>query len=99
MNINFDKITLWSDSTITLHWINAPSHKLKTFVANRVAKIQELTKIHEWKHVPTHDNPADLVSRGQESWPNYELKPITIPELRPTVVLSTISNDFKKILT
>ncbi|XP_033305879.1 uncharacterized protein LOC117208697 [Bombus bifarius] len=40
-------------------------HTLKTFVANRVAEIQAKTNISDWRHVPTHDNPADLISRGQ----------------------------------
>ncbi|XP_071576977.1 uncharacterized protein [Temnothorax nylanderi] len=39
-------ITLWSDSTITLHWISSPSRKWTTFVANRVGEIQRLTEPH-----------------------------------------------------
>ena len=49
----------WSDSTITLHWINTPPHTLKTFVANRIGEIQTHTKPSDWRHVPTYDNPAD----------------------------------------
>ncbi|GFX97510.1 uncharacterized protein TNCV_2840701 [Trichonephila clavipes] len=37
---------------------------LKTFVQNRVAKIQELYPNQLWRHVPSDQNPADLVSRG-----------------------------------
>ncbi|XP_039315259.1 uncharacterized protein LOC113005966 [Solenopsis invicta] len=37
------QVHLWSDSTIVLGWIKMQPHVLKTFVANRVAKIQELT--------------------------------------------------------
>ncbi|GFW18203.1 uncharacterized protein TNCV_4007431 [Trichonephila clavipes] len=37
---------------------------LKTFVQNRVAKIQELYHNQLWRHVPSDQNPADLVSRG-----------------------------------
>ncbi|XP_033220998.1 uncharacterized protein LOC117175397 [Belonocnema kinseyi] len=65
LKIQIDKTYFWSDSTITLHWINTPSHTLKTFVANRVAEIQTHSNPCDWKHVPTHDNPADLVSRGK----------------------------------
>ncbi|GFW05262.1 uncharacterized protein TNCV_3357811 [Trichonephila clavipes] len=36
---------------------------LKTFVQNRVAKIQELYPNQLWRHVPSDQNPADLVSR------------------------------------
>ncbi|XP_033228945.1 uncharacterized protein LOC117180559 [Belonocnema kinseyi] len=63
--LKFSRTVFWSDSTISLHWIQTSPHILKTFVLNRVAQIQELTQPHEWKHVPTHDNPADFSSRGQ----------------------------------
>lgn len=63
MNIQFRKITLWTDSTITLYRIKlAPSRF--TFVANRIARIQELTSQSQWSHVPGELNPADVVSRG-----------------------------------
>ncbi|XP_033315624.1 uncharacterized protein LOC117213980, partial [Bombus bifarius] len=55
----------WTDSTIVLHWLNTSPHILKTFVANRVSEIQTKTSIRDWRHVPTDDNPADLISRGQ----------------------------------
>nr|XP_033200963.1 uncharacterized protein LOC117163080 [Bombus vancouverensis nearcticus] len=65
----------WTDSTIVLHWLNTSPHTLKTFVANRVSEIQTKTSIRDWRHVPTDDNPADLISRGQ-----------TLEEfLRPTI--------------
>ncbi|XP_033228837.1 uncharacterized protein LOC117180447 [Belonocnema kinseyi] len=65
LQLQFSKIYFWSDSTIALNWLNTHPHTLKTFEANRVAEIQEKTEGHEWRHVPTHDNPADLISRGQ----------------------------------
>ncbi|XP_077275276.1 uncharacterized protein LOC143904452 [Temnothorax americanus] len=65
IRINLDEEFFWSDSTITLHWIQTSPHKLKTFVANRVSRIQESTKHGKWRHVPSQDNPADALSRGQ----------------------------------
>ncbi|KAF2901544.1 hypothetical protein ILUMI_04643 [Ignelater luminosus] len=44
IQINFSKCVLWSDSTVTLGWLKTPSNLLKTFVANRVAEIQEVTE-------------------------------------------------------
>ncbi|XP_018395970.1 PREDICTED: uncharacterized protein LOC108774375 [Cyphomyrmex costatus] len=64
LNISFDKITYWSDSTIVLNWIQTQPSKLQVFVSNRVAEIQELTDTRNWRHVPTAENPADLLSRG-----------------------------------
>ncbi|XP_033231990.1 uncharacterized protein LOC117182973 [Belonocnema kinseyi] len=65
LQLQFSKIYFWSDSTIALNCLNTPLHTLKTFEANRVAEIQEKTEGHEWRHVTTHDNPADLISHGQ----------------------------------
>lgn len=59
-----NKVFLWSDSTVTLGWIKTPPHTLKTFVANRISKIQDLTEEAIWLHVASEDNPADLLSRG-----------------------------------
>ncbi|XP_071579211.1 uncharacterized protein [Temnothorax nylanderi] len=47
------------------HIVNeSKPHKLKMFVANRISKIQEITKNIPWHHMPTTENPADLLSRG-----------------------------------
>ncbi|XP_076660904.1 uncharacterized protein LOC143364423, partial [Halictus rubicundus] len=54
----------WTDSTITLAWISQPASRWKTFVANRVANIQELVPKCQWHHVISEDNPADCASRG-----------------------------------
>ncbi|XP_075157157.1 uncharacterized protein LOC142230391 [Haematobia irritans] len=66
------QLFFWSDSEIVLHWINSASSSLKTFVANRISKIQDLTINSPWRHVDSKNNPADLISRG--------LKPEQLPE-------------------
>ncbi|XP_043661633.1 uncharacterized protein LOC122625611 [Drosophila teissieri] len=55
---------LWCESQIVLHWNRQHSATLSTFVGNRIAEIQELTSDCHWRHVPTHCNPADILSRG-----------------------------------
>ncbi|XP_063989071.1 uncharacterized protein LOC135168622 [Diachasmimorpha longicaudata] len=62
--LKFNSIFLWSDSSITLQWINMQPYLLNTFVANRVAEIREITSTISWRHVPTRDNTADILSRG-----------------------------------
>ncbi|XP_029172199.1 uncharacterized protein LOC114941382 [Nylanderia fulva] len=59
-------VVLWSDSTITLQWIQSSSRKWSAFVANRVGEIQRLTEGADWRHVPSADNPADILSRGAD---------------------------------
>ena len=56
------RVYAWLDSTVALHWIGG-NGEYKQFVSNRVEKIHQRPEI-EWRHVPTHDNPADLASRG-----------------------------------
>ncbi|XP_018372878.1 PREDICTED: uncharacterized protein LOC108767463, partial [Trachymyrmex cornetzi] len=64
LDVSYIQIFLWSDSTISLNWIASPSRRWSVFVANRVGEIQRLTKIEEWRHVSSPDNPADILSRG-----------------------------------
>ena len=57
-------IFAWTDSTVFLSWISQPPNTWKTFVRNRVAKIQTLVPSDRWGHVKGENNPADLPSRG-----------------------------------
>ncbi|XP_053985485.1 uncharacterized protein LOC128879935 [Hylaeus volcanicus] len=56
----------WSDSTVVLAWIKVHPSRWKPFVAHRVAEIQSEPGIC-WYHVGTHENPADLATRGISS--------------------------------
>ncbi|XP_035205897.1 uncharacterized protein LOC118180924 [Stegodyphus dumicola] len=60
------KVYYFTDSSIVLSWIKKEPYQLKTFVANRVSVIRSMTAVHEKYHVSTHNNPADLISRGAE---------------------------------
>nr|CAH7750761.1 unnamed protein product [Callosobruchus chinensis] len=64
LQVENDVYYLWTDSTIVLSWLKAQPCIWKVFVANRVAEIQSLTEDCNWRHVPSGDNPADIVSRG-----------------------------------
>jgi hypothetical protein len=67
LNVEISSVHLWTDSTMVLSWISS--------YANRVARFQEGTNVSDWKHVPTSDNPADIISRGvpQEKLVNLQL--------------------------
>ncbi|KAG8175044.1 hypothetical protein JTE90_026023 [Oedothorax gibbosus] len=64
LRLDVSKVVLHTDSTVALSWLATPANRLKTFIANRVSKVQRLTEDCQWKHVPSNINPADLVSRG-----------------------------------
>ena len=58
------KYKCYTDSMITLQWIKGDSNRWKTFVANRVQEIQNLTDPSCWFHCAGSNNPADLMTRG-----------------------------------
>lgn len=91
---------LYTDSTIVLSWIKAPCYTWKTFVANRVAEIQEGTTPETWRHVSSEENPADIATRAamptqlqsSELWWSgpYWLQLPNLPN--PAMILPPISN-------
>ncbi|GBM15743.1 hypothetical protein AVEN_262910-1 [Araneus ventricosus] len=72
--LEINDTVLRTDSMIALPWLNTPANHLKTFIANRVSKVQGLTENCCWTYVPSHLNPADLVSRGLSPRVLHELK-------------------------
>lgn len=60
----FQKILLFTDSTIVLSWLKISPHLLQTFVANRISFIINHSNISQWHHISSYDNPADVASRG-----------------------------------
>lgn len=64
LDMKITSVYFWTDLTIVLSWLAAPATQWKTFVCNRVAEIQRLTKISQWRHVSSDQNAADIISRG-----------------------------------
>lgn len=62
-----DSVTFWTDSMIVLGWLKMLPSRLQLFVRTRTAEINEKTSHHTWRHVPTNQNPADLISRGVDA--------------------------------
>lgn len=64
LELKVDSVTFWTDSTCVLQYINSESNRFKTFVANRIALIHDLSSPSCWKYVDSKANPADYASRG-----------------------------------
>ncbi|GFQ99388.1 l-2-hydroxyglutarate dehydrogenase, mitochondrial [Trichonephila clavata] len=67
LNYPISQAQFYTDSTIVLSWIGSHASRWKTFVANRVAKIQTLSSATQWHHISGSANPADLATRGVSS--------------------------------
>lgn len=59
-----EKKIIYSDSTIALSWILNGGKGQQTFVFNRAQKVRKIADDVIFRHIPTTENPADLVSRG-----------------------------------
>ena len=100
---------LWSDSQITLYWLESTKKK-PPFVQARVDKIGAFTRQlgAVWHYCPTADNPADLLTRGLRfkdfvknalwwngpSWINdVSLWPVWTPTSALTIALLSVEED------
>ena len=54
----------WTDSQVALGYISNEVRRFKTFIANRVQFIREITKVQQGHYVFSQSNPADYASRG-----------------------------------
>ena len=60
----FERVFMFTDSITVLNWICDFDRIFKTFEKFWVKKVRLLTKVAEWRHVPSKDNPADICSHG-----------------------------------
>ena len=62
----FSKVHLWTDSSVAISWIQSRKDIKDVYVSHRVFEIRNLVSNYQiaLHHVPTKDNPADLLSRG-----------------------------------
>ena len=63
-DIDINAIYFWTDSMITLQYINNEKRRFKTFVANRVSEIHRSSSATDWRFVEGTENPADDATRG-----------------------------------
>jgi hypothetical protein len=64
LELPLEESVFWSDSMIVLWYLQNEEKRFQVYVANRVAMIREHSSPHQWRHVPSDQNPADHASRG-----------------------------------
>lgn len=64
LKIELQAMHYYSDSKIRLAWVNSDPNRWKTFVANRVSRIQNFSDPNQWHYINTKANPTDFASRG-----------------------------------
>ncbi|KAL0203752.1 hypothetical protein M9458_001770, partial [Cirrhinus mrigala] len=77
LSVPIRQVTLWSDSTTVLAWIQADS----------VAEIQELTDPKDWRYVDSKSNPADDITRGKTRWSQGPSFLLLLPDQWPQSLL------------
>lgn len=58
------KITFFTDSKVTLGYINNRSRRFYVFVSNRIHRIWQSSHPSQWRYVATKNNPADHATRS-----------------------------------
>ncbi|XP_047741410.1 uncharacterized protein LOC125179487 [Hyalella azteca] len=64
LEFNYDDVFFWTDSTTVLGYICNETKRFHRFVSNKISYIRSYSSPHQWKHVTSKLNPADLLSRG-----------------------------------
>ena len=64
LKVSSSNIFAWTDSRVTLGWLQGNPKRFLTFVGNRIAEISETIPVACWRHVKGTENPADCASRG-----------------------------------
>lgn len=64
LQLQLNKSIFWTDSTTVLKYINNETKRFRTFVANRISFVRDITDVSQWRYISTKENPADEASRG-----------------------------------
>ena len=107
LDLEISSTFFWTDSKVTLQYIKNESRRFKTYVANRVSEIRDVSHPSQWRHCPGSVNPADDASRGltthqllsSERWfggPAFLLSP---EEEWPRIAVETLAEDDLEIKT
>ena len=62
--LEFGRHVHFLDSMIVKDMIRKESYGFNTYAGLRVAEIQKKTSVDDWKHIPSEENIADILTRG-----------------------------------
>ncbi|XP_053691773.1 uncharacterized protein LOC128740262 [Sabethes cyaneus] len=62
-NLKIEKVVYWIDASVVLSWIRSDQRRYKQFVGFRIGELLSLTKISDWRWVPTRLNVADQLTK------------------------------------
>ncbi|XP_068224659.1 uncharacterized protein, partial [Palaemon carinicauda] len=104
--IKINKLRMYSDSLVTVSWVNSYVHKLdkmqkrSVFVLNRLEHIANLCEAHqvEFSFVSGVQNPADCVTRPVSHNQLTKTNFITGPDFLTDALDNTISRDILTVL-
>ena len=63
MKWDMNNVLYFTDSTTVLWWLRT-YRELDVFIGNRVCRVLDGSRVEQWLHVRTHENPADIPTRG-----------------------------------
>ena len=61
------KVVCFSDSQVSLAWIQSEKKEFNTFVQNRVKRIRENVKGDCWNYCKSEDNPANILTQNKSN--------------------------------
>lgn len=68
LSVNIDEIFYWVDSTTVLSWIRSDARDVNgQYEKFRVAEIQDMTKVANWRYINTRSNVADDATKMTRS--------------------------------
>ncbi|XP_062704467.1 uncharacterized protein LOC134286808 [Aedes albopictus] len=62
-NFAITKVVFWIDAEVVLSWIRSDQRRYKQFVGFRIGEILSLTRLADWRWVPTRLNVADQLTK------------------------------------
>ncbi|XP_055614983.1 uncharacterized protein LOC129761292 [Toxorhynchites rutilus septentrionalis] len=57
------RVIFWVDASVVLSWIRSDQRRYKQFVGFRIGEILSLTKVSDWRWIPTRLNVADQLTK------------------------------------